>query len=486
MPNVIVVGGGLAGMLSARALAREGFSVTLFEASDQVGGKAGCHTVGGIVREHGYHIFPAWYANVRAITTELGISLIDFDRWHYIRPGGLANPITMRVPDSVTSFAKAFTGGLLPWPDTILYWYFVLDMLGEPLSNKAVLDQVSRLGMMRDRWYVTDKIPEMEAENVLKASAIPVFNLSAMTAKIISAYWVRAPSPFLSILTGDLQSHFIEPIRASTVAAGVNIELSQEVVELKVTGNQISGIVTKDSASVLHTHTADEYIVTAPLQVTRKLMNAKLHELNPDLGDFEHLEAAPMASYHLTLNKIIPDMPKEHVFLVGGKYGLSFIDQRTHWGLPTTMLSCISSNFTVLQDLPHADQEKELFAELSKYTGITMADVDTTALLSNTDDPLFINTIGAWASRPDARADGVGNLFFAGDWVRNPIDLACMEGAVWSALTAAREIGKKHGKTLAAPHTPKKFPPVLMRAAKWALAPAMVPVWAAAKSKLFG
>ncbi|MEO8357585.1 MAG: hypothetical protein ABI621_16905 [Chloroflexota bacterium] len=39
-------------------------------------------------------------------------------------------------------------------------------------------------------------------ENVLKASAIPVYDLSAMTAKRIASYWIRQASPFLSILPG--------------------------------------------------------------------------------------------------------------------------------------------------------------------------------------------------------------------------------------------------------------------------------------------
>jgi hypothetical protein len=41
-------------------------------------------------------------------------------------------------------------------------------------------------------------VAELAQENVLKASAIPTYDLSAMTAKRISTYWVRRTSPFLS------------------------------------------------------------------------------------------------------------------------------------------------------------------------------------------------------------------------------------------------------------------------------------------------
>ena len=37
--------------------------------------------------EHGYHVFPQWYPNVRAIVNRLGVRLIDFDRYHFLLPG---------------------------------------------------------------------------------------------------------------------------------------------------------------------------------------------------------------------------------------------------------------------------------------------------------------------------------------------------------------------------------------------------------------
>ncbi len=63
-PRVAVVGGGLAGLSASVRLLQAGFAVTLYEASDRLGGKAGAVSLGGQLHDHGYHIFPAWYLNV--------------------------------------------------------------------------------------------------------------------------------------------------------------------------------------------------------------------------------------------------------------------------------------------------------------------------------------------------------------------------------------------------------------------------------------
>ena len=65
-PSVIVVGGGLAGMTVARELAVRGWRVILLERSRRLGGKAGSEFRNGRLVEHGYHVFPQWYPNVRA------------------------------------------------------------------------------------------------------------------------------------------------------------------------------------------------------------------------------------------------------------------------------------------------------------------------------------------------------------------------------------------------------------------------------------
>ena len=59
-----------------------------------------------------------------------------------------------------------------------------------------------------------------------------------------------------------------------------------------------------------------------------------------------------MAALYLTLRDgVRAELPEEHCFLMGGEYGLSFIDLRSHWQNPPYALSFISSNFAPLRHL---------------------------------------------------------------------------------------------------------------------------------------
>jgi hypothetical protein len=86
--------------------------------------------------------------------------------------------------------------------------------------------------------------------------------------------------------------------------------------------------------------------------------------------------------------------------------------------------------------------------------------------------PLFINTIGAWTNRPHTRTK-IKNLYLAGDYVRNAIDLACMEGAVSAALEASAEILRDHGESDSLPvvQVPPEWPRTILVLARILLVP---------------
>ena len=510
-PRVLVLGAGLAGLTVARQLARSGFEVVLLEKSRLAGGKAGSRTaqpgvdgnpVPGVLYEHGYHIFAPWYRNMLRLTEELGITLRPVSRWHYKRLAAGADDgwKGLYLPSTPHELLDVLRNSPLPAADTLLYFYFVLDMIGMPLSQKAVLDRVTRLGLMRGRWYATESLPVIEEESILKAAAVPVHEMSAYTAKILSSYFLYtvrpssllrmlgsavAPQPSLFMLPGDLQATLIEPFVAAVRKDGVDLRYGHAATKLvlapdPVTGarRRIAGVEVEVDATAgggavrRELMTADAFVVATPLDVSQQLLAvSELLAHAPALGRINSLRTAPMAALYLTLRDgVRPELPEEHCFLMGGEYGLSFIDLRSHWQNPPYALSFISSNFAPLRHLSREEQYACLIGEIERFLGIGRADVAHWCLFPNADpgQQLFINTVGSWTDRPDVACENVDNLYFAGDWVKNRIDLACMEGAVSAALQAAHVIGTRHAHRpgVRVPEPPLvagRYPPALVR-----------------------
>jgi zeta-carotene desaturase len=463
-PSAIVVGGGLAGMVIARELAVQRWRVILLERSTRLGGKAGADFKNGRLVEHGYHVFPQWYPNVRAILKRIGVQLIDFDRYHFFLPGEYPRKITVRGPSSVGAMLHNTFHGILPWYHNTLYFYSILDMISRPLSARSFLDRVSQIGLLRGKWYASESVAELGQENVLKASAIPVYELSAMTAKRISSYWVRQPSPFLSVLPGDLQTVFIDPQVRELEALGVEIRYGSEVNGVVMSEGRVAGVALSNGTQI----SGDVYALCTPFEVTRTWLNDDFYTADPELGNMHFLQAEPMAALHLRLRRPLPDLPREHVFFHGSRYALSLIDVSRLWkGLDSgkPQLSFISSNYGPLAGVSDEGAKNLLLEEIGEYLPITAADIESWELNPNTNVPLFINTIAAWPNRPRPKSK-IRNLYVAGDFVKNAIDLACMEGAVSAALATAGQILGDWNAT--EPPVVAQVPPVLPRA--WTVA----------------
>jgi len=292
-----------------------------------------------------------------------------------------------------------------------------------------------------------------------------------MTAKRIASYWIKQPSPFLSVLPGDLQTTYIEPIAKTVRAAGVTVELGKKVTAVNMHAQRVKS-VTVDGEST--PREADAFVIATPLEVTRTFIDGPVFQGDPALGNIHDLEARPMSALHVRLNKKLEGIPREHVFFHDGAFGLSFIDTSQIWESENdhTVLSFIASNFAPLIGLSDSDATKALMVEIMQYLPITEADVaETPVLNSNVNVPLFINTIGAWGNRPEPRTK-IKNLYIAGDYVQNQIDLACMEGAVSAAISAAGAFLEDQGVTnVPKPDVPAEWPRALLLAGRAALFP---------------
>jgi hypothetical protein len=177
-----------------------------------------------------------------------------------------------------------------------------------------------------------------------------------------------------------------------------------------------------------------------------------------------------MSGYYVQLDRKIPDLGKDFLFLLGSAYGISLIDVTPN--APTTTLSCVIGDFGPLRSLSDGLIDQLLLDELRAYLPIPMGAIVRRYLHNNVSSPLFVNGVGAWSYRPRPRTR-IANLYMAGDYCRNAIDLATTEGALYSGLHTARAALRDLGYSGAKPIRPPENPRLLYRAAWAAGAPLM-------------
>ncbi|WP_315099448.1 FAD-dependent oxidoreductase, partial [uncultured Cellulomonas sp.] len=72
--DAVVVGGGIAGLVAARELARDGLRTLVLEQRDAPGGAVRGHTVAGLRLDAGAESFATRGGTVAALLTELGLA----------------------------------------------------------------------------------------------------------------------------------------------------------------------------------------------------------------------------------------------------------------------------------------------------------------------------------------------------------------------------------------------------------------------------
>ncbi|MFF2488083.1 protoporphyrinogen/coproporphyrinogen oxidase [Microbacterium sp. NPDC058062] len=115
MADFSVVGGGVAGLVVARRLAASGAAVTVFEASDHLGGTVAGHEVGGLALDAGAESFAVRGGAVEALLAELGL---DGD---------------IVAPAPGPAWLQPVTGDAVPLPATAL-----LGIPSDPLADDVV------------------------------------------------------------------------------------------------------------------------------------------------------------------------------------------------------------------------------------------------------------------------------------------------------------------------------------------------------------
>lgn len=114
MPDVVVIGAGLAGLTAARDLSGRGFEVTVLEAGDAVGGRVQTDEVDGFLMDRGFQVYLTAYPEGRAALDHVALDLQSFDPgaliWFGSRLHRVGDPL--RKPGSLLPTVRAPIGSV--------------------------------------------------------------------------------------------------------------------------------------------------------------------------------------------------------------------------------------------------------------------------------------------------------------------------------------------------------------------------------------
>jgi len=459
--------------------------------------------------EHSYHMFLNWYHNFFEIADEIRVrkEFTPLERVRFLRAGSFPKMTELVNFGAVGSIPQNLLSGVLSIPDMFLYMYSVVDLLGTRMEQDRYQDLISVNAFASTKPYATEASVGMYDEYLAKTFAIASYLTSAKTFQTFLEYGANCPNPLYWALMGDSFNTFLHPLESELRRLGVKIWFNHQVTELILADGKVSkvgfqrsggydpslnempweqyrqdfsppeGAYGKDDPTS-PVDVGDALILALPHMGLSDLLSPLVLNRSPQLGECDKLISVPMASVHLHLNKkfsrrlssIPTRLPPEPVVLLNSKFKLSLVSNSSLWpGSRETYINIVASDSRPLGHLDapaaytsDADWIPAGTPKLSIHAPVTTLDyilnefrrfvpfeddeieLDLLQLDRNTGRELFINDVGSWKWRPDTQTE-IGNLFLAGDYCRNSIDVVCLEGAVVSGLQAAELVRRRCG-----------------------------------------
>ncbi|HYL67995.1 MAG TPA: hydroxysqualene dehydroxylase HpnE [Candidatus Limnocylindria bacterium] len=468
--SVLVIGGGLAGLSSAVALAEAGFRVRLFEKRPHLGGRATSYTLpDGTEVDNCQHVTLGCCTNLadfyRRVGAEGKIRL--HDRLYFVDKQGRRSAIkTSALPPPLHMAPSFLSFDALTWADKLGIGRAMLAIAragGNPpiTAGASMLDWLHRMrqtpGAIERFWRVV--LVSALDEELARTDArygIQVFWKAFLANR--QGYSVGIPSVPLADL--------YEGCEKAVVQRGGEVRVRTGVREIRVQQSRFVGVTLEDGSEIQ----ADACVAAVPHDVLQKLLPKEMTEDGSALEGLQHLKTSPITGVHLWFDRTVMNEPF-----------LTLLDHTTQWIFNKSLL-CGEAETTAKKVRPMGEREEGAAEEAAAPGGqylqlVISASYDLVPRSRQEIIDLCIRELGdvlpatrtakllkatvikeinaTFSPEPDvnrwrpAQATPVKGLFLAGDWTRTEWP-ATMEGAVRSGYLAAEAL-------LSAAGQPKKF-----------------------------
>lgn len=420
--DVLIVGGGLAGLAAATMLAPQGCKVCILEARPRLGGRASSFTdpVSGELVDACQHVSMGCCTAFRQFAATIGVA-------NYLQPQEMLRFMT---PDRRVSLMRRD-----PWPPPF--------HLGRAFASAHYLTASEKLrigwGLLqlrREPWDFDQPLSKWLAENHQTRRCIDRFWSVVLTSALntgvdevglkyarkvfVDAFLTDRDGFVVEIPSVPLGRLYGEELQSWLAMHGVKVMLNCAVKHLIEPGR----LALRDGREL----TAPNIILAAPFDRVLDLLPESIAS-EPFFARIGKLEASPITSVHLWFDR--DAIPYPHVVLVGCLGQWVF---RRENGYVQVVVSAAES----LRGLGREEIEKRIMAELRQlFPSLRTAKLLRSKVVTE-HNATFKVVPGVDSLRP-AQATPVPGFYLAGDWT-DTCWPATMEGAIRSGVLAAAAI----------------------------------------------
>jgi squalene-associated FAD-dependent desaturase len=450
--DVIVIGGGFAGLAAGVALAERGYRVTVLEKRSRLGGRASSFvdSATGEVLDNGQHVFLRSYrATIRFLTTIGTLDQLIFQprlSLDVVGPGGARTRLTAApLPAPWHMAVGLMRASGLPWETRRkgleLGWHLWRRGADDAdgLTVTEWLDRHQQPADIRNRlWHplaiaTLNETPDM-------AAAAP------FAAVLSNAFFQRASWSAIGIPRTGLGSLYTDAAQAFIEQRGGRILTGQAAAGLRVARGRVTDVVLSDGAVL----PASWFVSAVPYVNLPEVLSAEVQLGHIQFLAAQGLVSSPIMSLYAWFDRPVLDQP--FVGLDGATWQWAF-DRRALLGHPVgdghiaLVMSAAHAHLTRSTD----DLVGLALRELGERFPASRQAVLRHRVLIKEPHATFSPRVGSERSRPDHRTP-LQNLLLAGDWTRTGLP-GSIEGAVLSGYRCAELIAGGQERTAARPET---------------------------------